>query len=186
VQACAATFKIRRAAPGNAGAGTMQIANFRDMYFAELQELLSVEDQLAEVLPLIAEVVSQQELKSSLLQHHHETHGQKHRLQLILEKHGVDPKAHVDQSMQALINETRKMMEMLKGDALRDAGLIASVQRIQHYEIAGYGTACALAGQLDLRDDQRALHASLDEEKAADARLTELAKRKLNAEALAA
>jgi ferritin-like metal-binding protein YciE len=69
---------------------------------------------------------------------------------------------------------------------LRDAGLIASVQRIQHYEIAGYGTACALAGQLDLRDDQRALHASLDEEKAADARLTELAKRKLNAEALAA
>lgn len=77
-------------------------------------------------------------------------------------------------------------MELLEGNELRDAGLIASLQKLEHYEIAAYGTACALAGQLDLRDDQRTLHASLDEERAADATLTELAKGKVNPQALAA
>jgi ferritin-like metal-binding protein YciE len=163
----------------------MQITSFRDMYLAELQELLSVERQLAGALPLMAEVASQPELKRALLQHQHETHVQKERLQSIVVKHGADPDAHQDQAMHALVNETRKMMEMLKGNELRDAGLIASVQKLAHYEIAAYGTACALAGQLDLRDDQRTLHASLDEARAADAKLTELAKGKVNAQALA-
>lgn len=164
----------------------MQITSFRDMYLAELQELISVEEQLMAILPRIAEVASQPELKRALSQHEHETHAQKQRLQSILEKHGADPDAHEDQAMQALMKETRKMMKMLKGNELRDAGLIASLQKLEHYEIAAYGTACALAGQLDLRDDQRALHASLDEEKAADAKLTELAKGKVNAQALVA
>jgi ferritin-like metal-binding protein YciE len=78
------------------------------------------------------------------------------------------------------------MLAMLQGDELRDAGLIASAQKLEHYEIAAYGTAAALAGQLDLRDDQRLLHASLEEEKQADVLLTELAKREVNAAALAA
>jgi ferritin-like metal-binding protein YciE len=164
----------------------MQIKTFRDMYLAELQELISVESQLMAVLPLMAEVASQPELKHVLMQHEHETHIQKERLQSILEKHGADPDAHDDQAMQALIKETRKMMKLLKGNELRDAGLIASLQKLEHYEIAAYGTACALAGQLDLRDDQGTLHASLDEEKAADVKLTELAKSKVNVQALAA
>lgn len=164
----------------------MQITSFRDMYLAELQELLDVEEQLMAVLPRMAEVASQPALKRALLQHEHETHAQKQRLQSILEKHGAKPDAHEDQAMQALVHETKKMMQMLKGNELRDAGLIASVQKLEHYEIAAYGTACALAGQLDLRDDQRTLHASLDEERAVDAALTELAKGKVNALALAA
>ena len=88
--------------------------------------------------------------------------------------------------MQALVNETEKMLAMLKGNDLRDAGLIASAQKLEHYEIAAYGTAAALAGQLDLRDDQRMLHASLEEEKEADVRLTKLAKGEVNPDALAA
>jgi ferritin-like metal-binding protein YciE len=164
----------------------MQIATFHDMYLAELQELVSVERQLMAVLPMIAEIASRPELKRSLLRHQHETQLQKQRLQSILTTHGADPDAHEDQAMHALVNETRKMMELLEGNELRDAGLIASLQKLEHYEIAAYGTACALAGQLDLRDDQRTLHASLDEERAADATLTELAKGKVNPQALAA
>jgi ferritin-like metal-binding protein YciE len=88
--------------------------------------------------------------------------------------------------MQALVRETEKMLSMLKGNDLRDAGLIASAQRLEHYEIAAYGTAAALAGQLDLRDEQRTLHESLEEEKKTDLLLTQLAKREVNQDALAA
>ena len=88
--------------------------------------------------------------------------------------------------MQALIRETRKMLSILEGDDLRDAGLIASVQKLEHYEIAAYGSAAALAGQLDLRDDQMLLHDSLLEEKEADALLTDIAKGEVNPDALAA
>jgi ferritin-like metal-binding protein YciE len=104
----------------------------------------------------------------------------------ILKKHGADEIAHIDQAMQALIAETMKMMLMLKGDELRDAGLLASAQKIEHYEIAAYGTAAALAGQLNLRDEQKMLHMSLEEEREFDAVLTRLAKGEVNRNALAA
>jgi ferritin-like metal-binding protein YciE len=92
---------------------------------------------------------------------------QKQRLESILQKHGANPQAHTDQAMQALINETEKMMLMVKGDDLRDAALIASAQKVEHYEFTAYGMVAALAGQLDLRDDQEVLHESLDKEKEA-------------------
>jgi ferritin-like metal-binding protein YciE len=111
---------------------------------------------------------------------------QKERLVSILRKHGADPTAHVDQAMQALIGETRKMLGILEGDDLRDAGLIASAQKLEHYEIAAYGSAAALAGQLDLRDEQMLLHDSLLEEKEIDALLTDIAKGEVNPDALAA
>ena len=88
--------------------------------------------------------------------------------------------------MQALIHETRKMLGILGGDDLRDAGLSASAQKLEHYKIAAYGTAAALAGQLDLRDEQKMLHLSLEEERRFDALLTQLAKREINSDALAA
>ena len=78
------------------------------------------------------------------------------------------------------------MLSILEGDDLRDAGLIASAQKLEHYEIAAYGSAAALAGQLDLRDDQMLLHDSLLEEKEADAILTDIAKGEVNPDALAA
>jgi ferritin-like metal-binding protein YciE len=78
------------------------------------------------------------------------------------------------------------MMLLLRSDDLRDAGLIASAQKIDHYEIAAYGTAAALAGQLDLRDEQNMLHMSLEEEREFDAVLTRLAKGEINRDALAA
>src|SRR5262249_58463625 len=93
----------------------MKIASFRDMYIAELQELLSVEQQLAQALPRMAEVASHPELKNTLLHHFHQTEAQKQRLQSILQKHDADPQAHTDQAMQALVHETAKMLQLLEG-----------------------------------------------------------------------
>jgi ferritin-like metal-binding protein YciE len=98
----------------------------------------------------------------------------------------IEVSSAVDQAMQSLLNETEKMLAMLQGNELRDAGLISSVQKIVHYEIAAYGTAAALAGQLGLRDEQELLHRGLEEEKQTDFLLTQLAKREVNPEAVGA
>jgi len=175
----------------------MQITNFKNMYIAELQELVSMEGQLADELPRMAEAASHPSLKNILMHHRDETQVQRQRLESILQKHGANPRAHTDQAiqalvfytdqaMQALVNETEMMLAMLEGNDLRDAGLIASAQKLEHYQIAAYGTVAALAGELDLRDDQQMLHESLEEEKQADIRLTKLAKGEVNPDALAA
>jgi ferritin-like metal-binding protein YciE len=165
---------------------TMKITNFKDMYIAELQEMVSMEGQLADELPRMADVASHRSLKHALTHHREETQIRRQRLESILQKHGANPRAHTDQAMQALVNETEMMLGMLNSDGLRDAGLIASAQKLEHYEIAAYGTVAALAGQLDLRHDQQMLHESLEEKKQADVRLTKLAKGEVNPDALAA
>ena len=164
----------------------MQIKNFKDMYIAELQELANMESQIDIALKRMADASSHPSLKRELLRHRGETKEQSKRLQSILQNHGAKLRAHTDQAMEALVSETQKMLSLLEGDDLRDAGLIASAQKLEHYEIAAYGTAAALAGQLDLRDDQRMLHDSLEEERKADAALTELAKGEVNQDAAAA
>jgi ferritin-like metal-binding protein YciE len=150
----------------------MQITSFRDMYLSKLQEICSVEEQLSQALECAGKVASNSELQNALANHRQETELQKKRLVALLGSH--DSKAeHTDQAMQALLRETEKMMAMLQGDELRD-------------EIATYGTAAALAGQLDLRDDQRVLRQSLKEEKRMDALLTKLAEGEINQTAVAA
>ena len=156
-----------------------------------------MEGQLADELPRMAEAASHPSLKNILMHHRDETQVQRQRLESILQKHSANPRAHTDQAtqalvfytdqaMQALVNETEMILAMLEGNNLRDAGLIASAQKLEHYQIAAYGTVAALAGELDLRDDQQMLHESLEEEKQADLRLTKLAKREVNPDALAA
>src|SRR5262249_1332347 len=128
----------------------------------------------------MADSATHPSLKRELNRHREETKAQSKRLQSILQNHGAKLRAHTDQAMEALANETEKMLSLLEGDDLRDAGLIASAQKLEHCEIAAYGTAAALAGQLELRDDQRMLHDSLEEERKTDAALTKLAKGEVN------
>jgi ferritin-like metal-binding protein YciE len=164
----------------------MQITTFKGLYIAELQEMVSVEQQLGEALEEIAGAASHPSLKHALEVHRKETLAQGERLRAILQQHGANEETHTDQALQALIKETKKMMAMLEGDDLRDAGLLASAQKLEHYEIAAYGSAAALAGQLELRDDQQLLYETLQEEKRADELLTTLAKGEINQDALAA
>jgi ferritin-like metal-binding protein YciE len=163
----------------------MHIKSFTEMYVAELQELTNVEDQLGELLLEMAEAASNQDLKNALADCREKTLVHQERLETLLSQH-LAKAEHTDQAMQALANETRKMAEMVEGNELRDTALIASAQKLEHYKIAAYGTATALAGQLNLRDDQKALHQTLDEEKRADALLTQLAKGVVNPSAFSA
>jgi ferritin-like metal-binding protein YciE len=157
----------------------MPIKTFGELYVAELQELASVEKQLADLLPEMAEVASSEALKEALANHREQTLVHLERLETLLSQHRAKAE-HTDQAMQALAAETRKMAEIVEGNELRDAALIASAQKLEHYEIAAYGTAAALAGQLDLRDDQKTLHQTLEEKKGVDAFLTRLAKGDVN------
>jgi ferritin-like metal-binding protein YciE len=164
----------------------MQIATFKDMYVAELQELRSLEEQLADALLRLAEMATHPSLKNLLADHRQKTLLKEERLASILSRRKAKVREHTDQAMQTLITETEKMMSIVKVPHLRDAALIASMQKVAHYVIAAYGTAAALAGQLDLRDDQALLHESMEEEKKVDFALSRLAKSEVNQEAMAA
>jgi ferritin-like metal-binding protein YciE len=164
----------------------MNVDSFREMYVVELQELRSVEAQLTEALPKMAEAANHPELKQGIQSHLEETRSQRDRLDEVLRRHGAEPREHVDQSLGAIVREADKWAKMVQDADLRDAGLIASAQRVEHYEIAVYGTLATWAKQLGLDEDLRALHAILDEEKRADEKLTGLAKRIVNPDAASA
>jgi ferritin-like metal-binding protein YciE len=167
------------------GGSPMQITTFRDLYLAELQELLDMKRQVGMAHERFAEASTGEKLASSFNQPCEETRQEIRRIETLLRKHGADPEAHHDQAMEALLHETRKMIDAVPKTALRDAALIASGQKIVHYEIAAFGNAAALAGQLGFRDDQKLLHDCVEAEKRADELLTRLAKEFVNPAAVA-
>jgi ferritin-like metal-binding protein YciE len=164
----------------------MKVDDFRQLYVSELQELRSVEEQLVQALPKMAGMAAHPELKEAIQSHLEETQSQRDRLDEILRRCGAEPRAHEDHSMRALLRESEKWARMVQDPELRDAGLIASAQRVEHYEIAVYGTLATWAELLGLNEDQRALHAILEEEKRTDEKLTGLAKQLVNPDAAAA
>lgn len=163
----------------------MTVDDFTQLYISELQELRSVEDQLVNALPGLIDMAAGAALKQVLSNHLEETRLQRDRLDGLLQRHDADPRAHRDGSMQAILTEAGRWGAKLSTPDLRDAGLIASAQRVEHYEIAVYGTLATWAKTLGLKDDLTVLLALLEEEKAADAMLTDLAKRLVNPEAAA-
>ena len=156
------------------------------VYVSELQELRSVEEQLVAALPKMAQAAQHPELKQAFEQHLEETRSHQQQVETILRRLDAEPREHVDQAMQAIIREAEKMMQMTGDPDLRDAEMIGSAQRVEHYEIAAYGTLATYAKCLGHDDDARALHAILDQEKKADALLTQIAERIVNPKALAA
>src|SRR5215212_5050545 len=161
----------------------MNVDDFRQLYVTELQELRSVEDQLVRALPRVIEAAQNPQLKQAIETHLDETRTQRDRLDGLLRGHGAEPREHVDQSMQTIVREAEKWARQVSDPDCRDAGLIASAQRVEHYEIAVYGTLATWAKQLGLDEDERTLHAILEEEKRADETLTGLAERLVNPDA---
>ena len=161
----------------------MNVDDFRRMYVIELQELRSVEDQLIQALPKMVELVEHPELRRALEVHLTETKAQRDRLDELLKAHHVGTREHQDGSMQSILREAERWAKMVSDRDCRDAGIIASAQRVEHYEIAVYGTLATWARQLSLFDDARVLHAILQEEKAADEKLSRLAEQGVNREA---
>jgi len=160
----------------------MKITDFREMYQTELQEARSVERQLIEAFPRLIEAASDPDLKDALEAHLGAMRLRADQVEDSLTRQGADPGAHKDHSMRTMIAEAEKWVDMLEGPALRDAGLIASIQRILHYEIADWGTLATWAKQL-ADPDMTIMHEIVDQKKAADDTLTRLAKREVNPEA---
>ncbi|MBB4004696.1 ferritin-like domain-containing protein [Aurantimonas endophytica] len=153
----------------------MAISGLRDLYIAELQEARSFEALLTEALPKMAKAASEEQLRQAFEQHLEATREQLGSVEALLNEAGADLKAHEDQSMKVLIEQSQKMADMVVEGPLRDAALIASAQRIEHYEIAVYGTLATYAKILGLDNDHQILSGILGEEKDADDLLTDIA-----------
>ena len=153
----------------------MNIDGFRDMFVAELQEARSIEDQLIRALPKMAEAAGASELRQAFEMHLQETRGHRQSVEGILKRLGAAPREHEDQALGALIQEAEKMIGMVEKGPLRDAALIASAQRIEHYEIAVYGTLATYAESLGMDEDKQALADILEDEKNTDLNLSDLA-----------
>lgn len=162
----------------------MNIKDFREMYVTELQEACNMEDMLVGALPKMAEKAKHERLRKAFQSHLEETKGHKQKVEAILKRHGASSEEHKDQSMQTLIGEAEKMTKMVGDGPLLEAAMISSAQRIEHYEIALYGTLATYAEMLGLDEDKKALASILEEEKEADEELSDLAFGVINPEAV--
>src|SRR3984893_4982215 len=154
----------------------------KELYIDELKDLYSAESQLVKALPKMAKAASFDELRHGFEEHLEQTKGHVQRLEKIFQALGESPKGKKCKGMEGLIEEGSEVMEEDYEGSVLDAALIGAAQRVEHYEIAGYGTVRSMAETLGEADDVSLLEETLEEEKAADEKLTELAEQ-INAQA---
>ncbi len=160
--------------------------NLRDLLEHQIKDLYSAETQLIKALPNVIEATTNRELKKAIQDHLEETKEQKERLERVAEILNMDPKGETCKAMKGLVKETSDMIDEDATDAVRDAGLICDAQRVEHYEIAGYGSAVSFAKQLNLNEVAEILSETLQEEKNADNKLAKIATSTVNQKAEAA
>jgi ferritin-like metal-binding protein YciE len=153
----------------------MTMHSLKDAFVEELRDALSAERQLLEALPKIAKAASNRRLREVIGSHLGETEHQVERLEEVFESLGVKPRAKKCKGIEGILEEGKKHLDNGESLDVRDAMLIASSQKVEHYEIATYGSLISWAEQLGLQDAARLLRQSLDEEKRADRSLTEAA-----------
>ena len=161
----------------------MKIETLRDLYVEQLRDLYSAETQLVKALPKMAKAASHTELRSAFQQHLNQTEGHVQRIEQIFQLHGGKPTGQTCKGMEGLISEGEEMTKMKGDPAAIDAGLIAAAQRVEHYEIAGYGCVRTYAQLLGDTKGAQLLQQTLDEEAMTDKKLTQLAERAINLEA---
>ena len=154
----------------------------KELYVDELKDLYSAENQLVKALPKLAKAAASEELRAGFEEHLEQTKGHVQRLEQIFEMLDESPKGKKCKGMEGLIEEGSEIMEEDFEDALLDAALIGAAQRVEHYEIAAYGTVRAFAEELGESEHASLLAETLEEEKETDEKLTELAKQ-INVEA---
>jgi ferritin-like metal-binding protein YciE len=162
----------------------MKLESLKDLYLEQLKDLHSAETQLVDALPKMAEKASSADLRKAFNDHLRQTTEHVRRLERIFQDLQESPKGNTCEGMKGLIKEGDQMLHM-RGDAsVLDAGLIAAAQRVEHYEIAGYGTVRTYAELLGRSEHVSLLEHTLREEEETDERLTELAESHVNQEAL--
>lgn len=172
-----------RYVPSSRSGLSMKLNSLEDLLHHELKDLYSAENQLVKALPKMAKAATNSELQTGFEEHLEQTKGHVQRLEQIAEQLGKGLSGHRCKAMEGLIEEGAELMKEEGEDTVLDAGLIGAAQRVEHYEIAAYGTARALANQLGHSEIADLLGQTLDEEKQTDAKLTELAESSVNAEA---
>jgi ferritin-like metal-binding protein YciE len=162
----------------------MKLNTLKDLYIHELKDLYSAETQLVKALPKMAKAASAPELKEGFELHLEETREHVARLKSILESHDQTTRGPKCKGMEGLLEEGTSMIEEEADEEVRDAGLIAAAQRVEHYEIAGYGCARTYAELLGDKAGAKVLQTTLDEEGATDKKLTKLATSVINVAAM--
>jgi ferritin-like metal-binding protein YciE len=158
----------------------MELENLRDLYVHELKDLYSAEKQIIQALPKMARAATNRQLSAAFRQHLEQTRKQAKRLEDILGSHDESTRGPKCQGMEGVIKEGDEMIGEDAEPEVRDAGLIAAAQRIEHYEMAGYGCARTYAELLGDKKGARMLDMTLREEEATDLKLTKLAKSVIN------
>jgi ferritin-like metal-binding protein YciE len=162
----------------------MKIESMEDLFLEQVEDLYDAERRLVKALPKMAEASSSQTLRQAFESHLLETEGHVRRLESIFRTLGKDPKAETCAAMKGLVSEGEDVVSNIDESPLRDAGLIAAANRVEHYEIAAYGSARTFAETLGLREAASLLQQTLQEEKLADQKLTQIAESMINDEAL--
>ena len=162
----------------------MKIESMEDLFLEQIEDLYDAERRLVKALPKMAEASTSQTLRQAFQSHLMETEGHVSRLEKIFGILGQDPKSQTCDAMKGLVSEGEDMVSDIDASSLRDAGLIAAANRVEHYEIAAYGSARTFAETLGLREAATVLEQTLQEEKRADQKLTQLAESMVNDEAL--
>lgn len=152
-----------------------RLHSLRDLFHEELKDLYNAEQQIAKLLPKMVTAASSSDLRSALERHLEETRGHIERLHQIFERESISGKSKKCEGMEGLLKEGAELLQAKTEPEVRDAGLIGAAQRVEHYEIAVYGTVRTFAEQLGKQDIAKTLQETLDEEGAADKKLTEIA-----------
>jgi ferritin-like metal-binding protein YciE len=165
---------------------SLKLNSLRDLLLEELRDLYNAEKQLVDELPKMAEAATTTELRSALQHHLDQTKQHAARLEHVFAGIGETASGETCEAMKGLIKEGKLMMKAEGKPDVRDAGLIGAAQRVEHYEIAGYGTARTLARRLGEIEIANVLQQTLNEESEADKELTTIAESQVNPGALRA
>jgi ferritin-like metal-binding protein YciE len=156
----------------------MKVKTLMDLFIHDLSDIYSAEKQITRALPKLIRAATDEKLKAAFQQHLDETQGQIERLDQVIDAHDelrlLRMKCH---ALEGLVEEAQELIEATEAGPIRDAGLIGAAQKVEHYEIATYGTLIALAIKLQLGEAANLLAATLDEEKSTDKKLTSIAEK---------
>lgn len=156
----------------------MTIKTLEDLFIHDLSDIYSAEKQITRALPKMVRAATDEKLKQAFQLHLEETRGQIERLdQLVDATEGVRIRRLKCHALEGLVEEAQEIIESVEAGPVRDAGLIGAAQKVEHYEIAAYGTLRALAQQLGYKQAATLLQETLEEEKATDIKLTDIAEK---------
>ncbi|MBS1726879.1 MAG: ferritin-like domain-containing protein [Armatimonadetes bacterium] len=159
------------------------IQDMNSLYVESIRDLYNAENQLVRALPKMEDAATDPHLKEGFRNHLHETRNQMTRLESICRDLGVRPGGHVCRAMDGLIRECDELIDTVTEPSVLDAGLVGAAQKVEHYEISGYGTAREFARLLGYNEHIGMLQETLDEESSTDSKLTQIAENYVNRQA---